>query len=156
MADTGEDHKHEEHPERPDDERPTTTVVLDDVQSVEGSAEIDAVQDHLSDERVVDTGSLEDHRTVVEEVVGASQLLEHLEGDAKKDTICHLGSSEHVDPFLDDSLMYGFGAKFGFDLFQLDVDAIMVLLSAVYFEHNPLGFVLLAFAVEVSRCLRED
>lgn len=55
MAHAGEDQEHEEHPCGADHQRPTTTVVFNDVESIEGSAKVDAVQDHLGDKGVVDT-----------------------------------------------------------------------------------------------------
>lgn len=98
MADIGEDEEHRRHPKPSDHQGLTTTVMLDNVEAIEGCAEVDAVQDHLGDIGVVDTSSLrknvrillifkpktqspthlEDCGSVVEEVIGTCELLEHL------------------------------------------------------------------------------
>lgn len=51
--------------------------MLDEIEPNKGDAEVDAVENHLSDERV-DLDRLEDRCPVVEEVICACQLLEHL------------------------------------------------------------------------------
>ena len=78
----GEDQEHHEHPRRSDNQGLPTSVVLNNVQAIESGAEVDAVENHLSDKRVVDTGSFEDDGAVVEEVVGAGKLLKHLQRHA--------------------------------------------------------------------------
>lgn len=58
MPNVGEDEEHRGHPEASDHQGPTTAIMFDNVETIERGAEVDAVQDHLSDKRVVDTGSL--------------------------------------------------------------------------------------------------
>jgi hypothetical protein len=63
-----EDKEPEGHPEPAEDERPTPTELLHDVQTAERRYEVDRAEDDLSDERVGDADRLEDRRAVVEEV----------------------------------------------------------------------------------------
>lgn len=70
VPDTCKDQEHDEHPRAANDQRLSATVVLDDIKAIKGRAEVDAVQNHLSDERVVDARALEDDSAVVEEVIG--------------------------------------------------------------------------------------
>ena len=42
--------------------------MLHDIKAVEGGAEVDTVQNHLSDKGVVDTSTLEDHSSIIEEL----------------------------------------------------------------------------------------
>jgi hypothetical protein len=64
VADGGEDHEADEHEAGAEDERLATAKVLDHVQAAERGAEVDGAQDDLGDERVGDTGSLEDGGTL--------------------------------------------------------------------------------------------
>ena len=66
MPHAGEDEETHGHPDGAEDKRLAAAKVLHVVQADEGYAEIDAVQDHLRDEGVVDSGCLEDDRAVVE------------------------------------------------------------------------------------------
>lgn len=69
LTNAREDEEHDEHPSTANNERLSSAVVLNNVEAVKCRAEVDAVQDHLCDEGVVDAGALEDRRAVVEEVV---------------------------------------------------------------------------------------
>lgn len=86
MPDGRKDEEADEHPAGARDEGFAAAVVFDDVEAVEGYAEVDAVlrvlvrqlgkgkrregyEDHLCDEGVADAGAGEDGGTVVEEVL---------------------------------------------------------------------------------------
>lgn len=73
VADGSEDDEADEHPQRTRDEGLTSTEVLDNVQTEEGRAEVDGVQDDLRDEGADVDGS-EDGGAIVKEVVGAGEL----------------------------------------------------------------------------------
>ena len=53
--------------------------MLDNIETVESCAKVDAVEDHLRDECIVDAGCLEDDCPIVKEVIGTGQLLQHLQ-----------------------------------------------------------------------------
>ena len=129
--------------------------MLDDVETIEGCAEINAVQDHLCDERVVDACPLEDDGSVVEEVIGASQLLEHLKSHTERKTIAHLWSIQHSIPLLYSTASGCLGTKLLLDFFQFDMNGIMICRSAIDFHHRSFGFFHLSFSVIEARCLGE-
>lgn len=81
-TDRGEDEEHHAHPYGANDEGLATAVVLDNIQSIESTAKVDTVQNHLSHVTVVDAGGLEDDRSVVEELIHVSTCPEivRLEG----------------------------------------------------------------------------
>jgi hypothetical protein len=64
----GKYHEADKHPDRSGDERLATTVMLDKIEADEGDAEIDSVENHLGDVRVVDPDRSEDCGSVVEEL----------------------------------------------------------------------------------------
>lgn len=64
MTDRGENHKHDKHPDRANDQRLATTKVLNNIQATKCSAEVDSSKDDLSDEAVRDTGAFEDCGTL--------------------------------------------------------------------------------------------
>jgi hypothetical protein len=53
--------------------------MLDDIQAIESRAKVDAVENQLGHIAVVDTRGFEYHGPIIEEVIGASELLDHLE-----------------------------------------------------------------------------
>lgn len=66
-------------PDTTNDQGHTTTELLHNVQTTEGAPKVNGAKDDLGDEGILNTNGLEDGSTVVEEVVGASELLERLE-----------------------------------------------------------------------------
>lgn len=60
MTDGGKSHETNKHEAGADDEGLATTEVLDDVETTEGSAEVDGTKDNLGEEVVGDTGTLHD------------------------------------------------------------------------------------------------
>lgn len=150
--------------------------MLDNVKAIEGCAEIDAVQDHLGDIGVVDTGSLrksvrilldfkhktqssthlEDCGSVVEEVIGTCELLEHLQEHSKRDTLTHLGSREHMNPLSDESLLRSLGTEFSIDLFEFEMDTVMIGRCSVNLQHGLFGPLCLAISEIESRGFREQ
>ena len=71
VPDGGEDQEADEHPGGARHEGLAAAVVLDDVEPIEGGAEVDAVEDHLRHEGIVDADGGEDRGAVVEEVISA-------------------------------------------------------------------------------------
>jgi hypothetical protein len=53
--------------------------MLDDIQAIESRAKVDAVENQLGHIAVVDTRGFEYNGPIIEEVIGASELLDHLE-----------------------------------------------------------------------------
>ncbi len=105
--------------------------MLDQVQTDEGNAEVDAVQDHLRDEGT-DLHRLENGGAVVEEVIGAGQLLEHLQHDSEPYAVAHTWCSAH-DHELRDRIALGldFCPELVPDLFHLHVDTVVVSRRAI-------------------------
>lgn len=94
----GEDEEPREHPETTDHHGDTTTELLTDVQTTEGREDVDGTQDHGGDVRVGDADGVKDLRAVVEEEVGAGELLQSLKGHADGDTAKHGRGSEDLIP----------------------------------------------------------
>ena len=107
------------------------TVDFERTYSVEGGPEIDTVEDHLRHKGVVDSSRLEDHGAVVEEVVRASELLEHLQKDTKKNSVSHARCGEHLVPFCQRITASAFRLEFGLDLFHLHVNRVVIGWGAV-------------------------
>lgn len=98
VADRGPDHETDEHPGGTDHETVTTTVVLNDVQTGQGHAEVDRTEDDLGDVGVGQTNTLEDGGAVVEDEVGTGQLLQGLQGDTQHGTVEHARAGEDLVP----------------------------------------------------------
>ena len=130
--------------------------MLDDVEAVECRAEVDAVKDHLGDVAVVDARRFEDDGSIVEEVVGSGQLLEHLKKHAERDAVTHAWCVEHIVPFCERIAFVALSGELGLDLFELHGDAKVIWACAVDFCHGGFSLVGAAFAVGVSGCFREE
>ena len=155
MADGGEDDEAGKHPGGPGHERLAPAKVLDDVEPDEGDEEVDGVEDDLRHE-AVDLDGAEDGGAVVEEVVGARELLEHLERDAERDAARHLGRGEHGGELAHGAeLDRVLGAQLGLDLLELRVDGPVVRPGAVHFTYGVGGAVGAAVAEVEARRLGE-
>lgn len=157
MSDGGEDQEAHKHPHGPGYERLATTVVLDQIQTDEGDTEVDTVEDHLCHVAVVDAHATENGGTIVEKVVGAGQLLEHLQDDAEQEAIGHTRGAEHGDilangPVLDLIV----GLELGFDLLEFGVHGIVVGRGTENTDHRLAGLVDAAATVVVSRRFGEE
>lgn len=97
-AQGGEDDEPQEHPDTADDHGDTATELLTDIQTTESGEDVDGTEDHRGDVRVRDTDGGEDLGTVVEEEVGASELLKSLQGHTDEDTTEHSWSREDLKP----------------------------------------------------------
>lgn len=91
MAHTGKDEKHHEHPCTANNQRLAAAVVLDNVETVERCSEVDAIQNHLSDEGIIDAGTLEDNGSVVLKSISGAFSLE-----LKRERACIRRSSWHL------------------------------------------------------------
>lgn len=96
----GEDDEPREHPETTNNHGDTATKLLADIQTAESGGDVDGTQDHGSNVGVGDTDGIEDLGSVVEEEVGASQLLQGLQSHADEDTTEHSRGSEDLVPLL--------------------------------------------------------
>jgi hypothetical protein len=154
MANGSEDHKANEHPGSPEDEGVAAAKMLYHVQAKECGPEVDTTKNHLSDEAVVDAGSLENNRTVVEEVVGTCQLLQCLEADTKKDPVSHSRCCKHFIPGL--VCVQCLGIKLLLDLLELACNLDMVLRNSIKLRHSLSRFIGSAMSVGVARTFREE
>ena len=68
MTSRSETQEHDEHPGRANNQAFAATVRLDEVDTERCDTEIDAVEDHLRHEGVVDASRLEDDSAIVEEL----------------------------------------------------------------------------------------
>ena len=156
MPHRGEDEEADEHPGGAGHEGLAAAVVLDDVEAVEGGAEIDAVKYHLGDVAVVDADGLENGRAVVEEVVGARQLLKHLKTNAEGDSVGHPRSGEQLLYLLEPRITGGFGGELDANFFELVMYSPVVVGDPVDFCHGSLGLIDAAMAIGVARCFRKQ
>lgn len=94
--------------------------------------------------------------TVIKEVVGTSELLEHLQPTTQGDTLGHLRSLKHAREFLDSvALDLRLGSELALNLLELDVNAVVVLGSAVNSAKSVFGALNVAHAVVITRSLGE-
>lgn len=129
--------------------------MLNHVQTDEGDAKVDTVEDDLGNKRV-DLHRLEDGRAVVEEVVGASELLEHLKGHTKSNTISHAGSLEHGNELLDRAILdLVFTAQLALDFDNLSVHCPVVFRGTIHSADCLFGPLLFPVSEIESRSFRE-
>ena len=119
MPDGSKNQKADHHPDASSNKRLASTVVFDKVETNESDAKVDTVEDHLRDEGA-DCDRLEDRSTVVEEIVGAGELLEHLQTHPECDSVSDSRSSEHGDNLRDwTALDFALSNNLGLNLFHL-------------------------------------
>jgi len=83
------------------------THSLHDVQASKGASKVDSSKDDLSDERIRNTNRLEDRSSIVEEIVGAGQLLQALERHPQEGAVEGLVSGlEAINPASPDPLLH--------------------------------------------------
>ena len=84
-------------------------------------------------------------------VVCAGELLEHLEGHAQCDAVCHAWRLQHHYKFLDGALLIMLlSAELRFDLFEFCVHGVVMSWGAEDFDHGVFGFIDAAVAVVVA------
>jgi len=87
VADRGEDHEADKHPEAAKDHRLASTKVLHDVQTAKSASEVDCAEDDCCNVAVADSRGGEDGGSVVKEEVGTwKSLLERV-------GTCHVDST---------------------------------------------------------------
>lgn len=156
MPDGSKNQKADHHPDASSDQRPASTVVFDKVETNESDAKVDTVEDHLRDEGA-DCDRLEDRSTVVEEIVGASELLEHLQAHPECDPVSDSRSSEHGDNLRDwTALDFALSDNLGLNLFHLYDDGVVVWRSAIDAAKCLFRFLVSALAVCITRRLSEE
>lgn len=156
MTNRSEQQEENHHPDTSSDKRFAATVMLDQVKTNEGHAKIDAVQDDLRDERA-DLDRLEDGRTIVEEIVRTCELLEHLQGHTKRNSVRYSRSSEHGADLRDETALdRAFCQELGLNFFHLSMDGVMVRWSAINTTQGFFGFVFSSFSIRITRCFREE
>lgn len=156
VADRGVDHEADKHQTGTSDEALATAIVLNNVEAEESGQEVDGVDDDLGDERV-DLDGAEDDGAVVEEVVGTSQDLEHLQRAAEQEARQHAGSREHAGKLGDGAqLDVVLGAQLGLDVLDLGVDGIVVLTGTMDVAERLDSALPLAARKVVARRLREE
>lgn len=129
--------------------------MLNHVQTNKGNAKVDAVKDDLGN-KGVDLHRLEDGGSVVEEVVGASELLQHLKGHTESNTVGHAGSLEHGNELLDGAMLdLIFAAQLALNLSDLSVNSPVVLCGTKDSANCLLSSFLVAMSEVVSRSFRE-
>jgi hypothetical protein len=154
VADRGEHHEAYEHPQGAANEGLAAAKVLDHVQAQEGGAEVDAAQDHLRHVAVLDPGALKDGGAVVEEVVGAGQLLEGLQDDTDHETILHARGAQHHEP--GDPAARHFLFVFLLNLVKLQLQGPVVLRDAVDLGERRDGLVDFSVSVVPTGTLGEE
>lgn len=121
MADESVNKEAHHHPQCSNDQRPSTTALLDNDKTTKGARDVDGSEDNLSDIAVVEASRLEDGGTVVEEEVGTGELLAGLQQDTEHEAVQHARTGENLVPL-------GIGALLHLldllaDLFDFDIDA---------------------------------
>lgn len=138
----GEDHEADEHPESAYNQRTTTAIVFNQVETEECTAKVNTAENHLRDVAVRDASTREDSRPIVEEVIGASQLLQRLQANTDSDSVCHSRGAEKLHP--GDLSATDFLFVFLLDFFKFQVESAVVAWDAVDFREcldGPFHFV---------------
>lgn len=94
----GPDHEADEHPASTVHQTLAAAEVFDDVETRESHTEVDSTQNDGGNVGVVQTDTIEDAGSVVEDEVGTGKLLEGLKSDAEHDTVEHAGTGENLLP----------------------------------------------------------
>ena len=152
VADRRKDHEHAEHEAGPEDEGLAAAKVLDHVQTAKGGDEVDGAEDDRGDEAVGEPGALEDGGTVVEEVVGAGELLQALQEHAEGNPVEHARAGQKLVPHLHTRL----GVELLLDLVEFLDDHAVVLGHPVQLGHGAPGTVDLAVAILEARGFGEE
>lgn len=154
VADRGEDHETDEHPDTANNHHDTTTEGLHNPQSHKGHAKVDSAHDDLGDIAVAETGGGEDGVTVVEDEVGAGELLQGLDANSKQGTPEHGGTSENFVPGR------GAGGLLLFEFFlhflQLRDDLSVVGGDTGKLAHDFAGLVSLALTIQETGGFRKE
>lgn len=118
LADGGEDDKAHALPEGGDVEGFAAGELAGHGDAEESGADVDAAEDHGGYEGVVEADAAEDGGAVVEEVVCAGELLEHLKTHGERDAVEHAGAGNGFVPRV--VAFGGFHDLFDFVGFGLD------------------------------------
>ncbi len=86
-TDYGDDKLGDAHADSTEEEKRTTTPLLDHIKTWEGREDVDDVGDQADDERILNTRALEERSTVVEDEVDASELLQGLKTATGSETL---------------------------------------------------------------------
>ena len=89
-ADDGNDELTKAHPDRSEQEESATTHLLNHVQTRKSRDDIDEISDEADEERVIDTGILEELCAVVEDEVDTRELLERLQATSRQEPLDHV------------------------------------------------------------------
>lgn len=155
MANRCKDHKADKHPDGAGNERLATAKMLNHVQTNKGDAKVDTVKDDLGN-KGVDLHRLEDGGSVVEEVVGASELLQHLQSHAKSNTVSHSGSLEHCNELFDGAMLdLVFATQLALNLSDLSVNSPVIFRGTKYSADCLLSSFLITVSEIESRSFRE-
>ena len=152
MADRRKNQEHAEHEAGAEDEGLAAAKVLNHVQTAKGGDEVDGAEDDGGDEAVGETSTLEDGRSVVEEVVGAGELLQALQEHAQGDTVEHARAGQELVPHLHS----GLGVELFLDLVEFLDDDAVVLGHTVQLGHGAPGAVDLTVTVLEARGFGEE
>lgn len=128
-------------PERRDVQRFAPPEVARHVDAEERGADVDAAEDHGGHVRVGDADAGEDGGAVVEEVVRARELLQHLHGHGERHAVQHARAGDGFVP----RVVALRGEAHLFDLGALGFDLVVVFGEAIEFGHR--GACALAVAV---------
>ena len=146
----------DEHPRTPRNKRLASSIVLNNVQTDKGNQKVNSVEDDLRLVAVNRHGA-KDGSPVVEEVIGTSQLLEHLQRHTKEDTVRHARRLEHLNKLLNGvAFDLVLGAQLGIDFFHLSVDGPVIGGCAVDFAECVARAVDFALAVVETGCVGEE
>lgn len=152
VTDSGETNEASKHKASTNDQGLATAKVLNDVETTEGSTEVNSTQNDLSDEAVVDTSTSHDGSSVVEEVVGTGELLQRLEDHTQDDTEEHARGGQELVPFL----LLAFSRLLLTNLIQFFQDTVVVFRNAIELGQVTTGIIDTAMTEVKTRRFGEE
>lgn len=155
VANASEHHETTEHPQAARNQGAPPSEFLHNIRPWNGHGKIDATENHRSLERIIQTGCRENSCAIVEEEVGAGQLLKRLHANAEQSAVHHAWAGEDFIPrvFSTTSVL---GIELGLDFTDLAINFPVVLRHAVRLCNGGSRARDFALAVLPSRRLAEE
>ena len=148
LADEGVDEQTHGHPRSTDHHSLAATDVLNNPETEDCSDNVDGTENDGSDVGVLETGGRENGCSVVEEVVGTSQLLTSLEDHTEQTAVQHAGTGEDLVPWV--VTTSSLSLELLLDLGDFSVDESTVGVNTVETGHVGASLIDLALAVCVT------
>lgn len=154
VTNEGVDEQAHEHPGSADHETLAAAAALNNPQRNQSSANVDGTENDRGNVRVRQAGGLEDGGAVVEEIVGARELLASLKNHTEKGAVEHTRAGEDLVPGV--IAASGLSLLLVLNVLNLAVDELVIGGNTVQTSHDVAGLLNVALAVEPARRLGHE